>query len=93
MANVPRLWLPYDAGGRHASDTGHGDRNDRQSACERRPILFAWSVVCEYLSPSANRYVSVELGGQYAGTNDYGMLRARATEIGPWEELEFLPAQ
>jgi hypothetical protein len=34
-----------------------------------------------------NRYVSAELGLQ---GDDYGLLRARATEIGPWERFRFV---
>jgi hypothetical protein len=36
-------------------------------------------------SEANHRYVSAELG--YTGS-DYGMLRARATSIGPWERFE-----
>ncbi|MEX5636599.1 fascin domain-containing protein [Parafrankia sp. FMc2] len=38
-------------------------------------------------SPSANRYVAVELGGNYKNTSKYRMLRTRTAEadLGPWE--------
>src|SRR4051794_36847824 len=40
---------------------------------------------CELRSRANARYVSAELG--YAGSS-YGLLRARATKVGPWEKFE-----
>ncbi|WP_371785072.1 fascin domain-containing protein [Streptosporangium subroseum] len=40
-------------------------------------------------SIGASSYVTTELGYAYPG-NDRGMLRARSTAIGPWEQFELL---
>jgi hypothetical protein len=38
-------------------------------------------------SPSSGYWVSVELGGDYANSSRFAVLRARASERGPWERF------
>ncbi|HXA60500.1 MAG TPA: hypothetical protein VNW94_15180, partial [Streptosporangiaceae bacterium] len=50
------------------------------------------STTCSTVSLKAANglYVTAELGSGYTGA-DYGMLRARATSVGPWERFEECP--
>jgi hypothetical protein len=87
-------WLRSDANGRYVTtELGYGGTSHamlRARATRVGPweqYEFCWGVNgnganLAIRSRANNRWVSAELGRT---GNDYGMLRARATSIGPWE--------